>query len=729
MRRCAPSWLAFRLSPDRARMKSVSISFLVLFSATIGLADSSSTAEPPPEDNAPPAANAKAVLLDRFVVNGELDRAREDIAPSLGASAFKIDRQQIEIQPLGGAAAFNQVILRVPGAAQDSFGQLHLRGEHANLQYRLNDVLLPEGLSGFGSELDTRFIESANVLTGTLPAQFGYRTAGVVDLHTKSGAFLDGATASLNTGSHDTFQPSLELGGTRGATNGYLSASYDSNSLGIENPTGSNSAIHDRTRQSKLFGYASTVLDSTSRLSLIASTTDSHFQIPNNPGQVPAYTLQGATVPASADLDERQDETNAFFIAAYQKSAGTWDAQVAAYVRESGVDFHPDPIGDLIYNGVASATRRRIRGEGLEADLRWTAGPTHNLRAGLLLTGQTATTTTDTAVFPVDASGGQTSDIPLHLAPQGRLVSKMAGFYLQDEWKAGDRLTLNYGVRADSSRAARNEGQLSPRLNAVFQAGPDTTWHAGYARYFTPPPLELVPESDLARFAGTTNASAVTQDSTVRSERAHYFDLGLTHQLSKTLSFTLDSYLKSARDQLDEGQFGQALIFSPFNYDRGRVSGVELSGNYTAGGFSAYANLALSRATARRIVSGEFQFDPDELAYIATHDVHLDHDQQLTASLGASYRWGHWETYADLLYGSGLRRGFANTGKLPAYAPLNVGLIRKFKLAGHRQLTVRVDAVNALDAVYALRDGSGIGVGAPQYGPRRGFFGGLTWAL
>jgi outer membrane receptor protein involved in Fe transport len=148
-----------------------------------------------------------------------------------------------------------------------------------------------------------------------------------------------------------------------------------------------------------------------------------------------------------------------------------------------------------------------------------------------------------------------------------------------------------------------------------------------------------------------------------------------------------------------------------------------------AGGFSAFANLALSRATGQNIVSGEFQFSAAELAYIATHDVYLDHNQTVTASTGGSYRFGTNVISLDLLYGSGLRRGFANTEHLPAYHPINLSLEHQFKLAHRRELHLRLDVVNVFDEVYELRDGSGIGVGAPQFGQRRGVYGGVLLAF
>src|SRR5258706_8059062 len=104
-------------------------------------------------------------------VIGKLDVAREQIVPSLGATSYGVSKEQIEALPQGQNAGLNQVILRTPGVAQDGLGQLHLRGEHANLQYRINDVLLPEGITGFGQELDGRFVEDLHLITGSLAAQ------------------------------------------------------------------------------------------------------------------------------------------------------------------------------------------------------------------------------------------------------------------------------------------------------------------------------------------------------------------------------------------------------------------------------------------------------------------------------------------------------------------------------------------------------------------------------
>lgn len=700
--------------------------FSVLFLSSVALLRAQTT---PPPDNSPPPADKPPVELEKFVVTDKLDRAREDIVPSLGATSYELSAIQISAQAQGADASFNQVLLRVPGVAQDSGGQVHLRGEHANLQYRINDVLLPEGISGFGSELDTRFVESMSVLTGSLPAQYGYRTSGVVDIHTKSGRNAPVRELSLYGGAHERLHPSVELGGSAGSFDYYVNGSYDTHTLGIENPTPQRNALHDRTEELKGFGYFSILLDPDSRLNLIVSGSAAKFQIPNSPDQQVAFTLPGMSDFDSSRLDENQRENNRYAVAAYQKTIGMTAVQAVVFTRSSSLHFTPDPVGDLMFNGVASDVQRYIVSDGFELDARWSLSDAHTLRAGALVTADRATTATTTAVFPTDSAGLPTSNVPLSIADRQRKRGTIYGVYWQDEWKAGDNLTVNYGARADGIAAYTQEGQISPRANAVYKLSEATSLHAGYARYFTPPPLEILQTGDIAKFAGTTNAPAVTTSSTVRSERSHYFDLGLNHKVSSTVSLTLDTYYKSARNQLDEGQFGRALINSPFNYRTGHVYGAEFSANYTQGRFSAYGNLAVSRATGREIVSGEFQFDPAELAYIASHDVFLDHDQRVTGSTGVSYTWRHTLFYADLLYGSGLRRGFVNREKLPGYSPLNLGVEYTFTLPSHRKLRARLDVVNAFDAVYELRDGSGIGVGAPQFGERCSIYGGLAWTF
>ena len=682
----------------------------------------------PSASASPSPSSAGTEETERVVVESqEMDITREQIVPSLGATRYTVGPDRLDSQAEGENAPFNQTLLRFPGVAQDSFGQLHVRGEHANLQYRIDDVLLPESIPGFGQVLETRFADNISLITGALPAQFGFRNTGVIDIHTKNGAVFEQGDATVYGGSFDTIRPSFEYGGVTGKLNYYWTGSYLHDGIGIENPTGSANPLHDDTDQYRLFGYSSYIIDDTSRFVLLTSGYHGDFEIPNNPGQTPEFIDMGRSKFNSAALDETQVEQDAYAILAYQKKIDDFNMQASIFTLYSSVLFRPDNTGDLIFNGVASRVDRDIFSNGITLDASYKLTDQHTLRGGFLINAQHATVGTATLVFPVDANGNQTSDIPLRIVDNSGKYGYFYGFYLQDEWKPFEQLTINFGGRFDIVDAFAHENQLSPRINIVWEPLKGTVLHAGYARYFTPPPLENVEQGTISKFDGTTNESAIQKDSVTKSERAHYFDAGITQQIDKGFSVGIDGFYKSSHSVLDEGQFGEALILSSFNYSRGEIYGGEFTANYNSGGFVAYLNAAYEWARGTNISSSQFLFDPDEFAYIKKNWVFLDHDQRFTGSAGISYTWNEWQAGIDGLYGNGLRRGFANTLKGHPYETFNVNLSRRIQITAKTAVKIRFDVVNILDKIYELRDGSGIGVGAPQFGQRRGFYGTVAY--
>jgi hypothetical protein len=588
-------------------------------------------------------------------------------------------------------------------------------------------VLLPESIPGFGQVLETRFADNISLITGALPAQFGFRNTGVVDIHTKSGAVFQQGEASVYGGSFDTIMPSFEYGGVAGKMNYYVTASYLHNGIGIENPTPSANPIHDDTDQYRMFGYSSYILDDTSRFVLLTSGYQGDFEIPNRPGQTPHFTDMGRSTFNSAKLDETQVEQDAYAILTYQKKIGDFNMQASVFTLYSSVLFRPDNVGDLIFNGVASRVDRDIFSNGIALDASYKINDQHTLRGGFVVLEQHATVGTATLVFPIDANGNQTSDIPLRIVDNNGKYGYLYGLYLQDEWKPFEQLTINFGGRFDVADAFVSENQLSPRLNIVYEPFKGTTFHAGYARYFTPPPLENVSQATISKFAGTTNEPEVTKDSPVKSERAYYFDAGATQKIAEGFNVGIDGFYKSSHSVLDEGQFGEALILSSFNYKRGEIYGGELTANYDHGPFSAYLNAAYGWARGTNVSSAQFLFGRDELDYIRKNWVFLDHDQRFTGSAGVSYTWKDWRAAMDGLYGNGLRRGFANTQKNHPYETFNVSLSRRIQITEKTAVKIRFDVVNIFDKIYELRDGSGIGVFAPQFGQRRGFYGTIAY--
>jgi hypothetical protein len=190
--------------------------------------DLSATPPADSESSASPPANAR---LPQVVVQGSrnalqeknqaLDESRDkDLLPKAGATTYNIDQEALQALPQGKNTPIDKVLLQTPGVSYDSAisnPDFHIRNEYANVQYRINGIQLPDGVSALGPVLETGFIGNLNLLDGTLPAQYGLRTAGVVDITTKS-EFDPGGNLDLYGGTWATVSPSIEYGGSEDQT-------------------------------------------------------------------------------------------------------------------------------------------------------------------------------------------------------------------------------------------------------------------------------------------------------------------------------------------------------------------------------------------------------------------------------------------------------------------------------------------------------------------------------
>jgi len=679
--------------------------------------------------------SAALALPDVDVISRRLDVARSQIQPSLGATRYDFSRQAIQTIPEADNAPLNQVLLQAPGVAQDSFGQIHVRGDHNEVQFRLDGVQLPEGLSVFGQALETRFAHSLSLITGALPAQYGFLQAAVIDITAKSGTTDPGGEISIYGGARDYLQPSFSYGGHSGSVSYFVTGDFLHNRVGIENPDGSFNAVHDLSNQYHGLAHISGIIDASTRISLVAGISNDVFQIPNNPNQTPSLglTVDGVSNFNSSDLTEHQREITDFAILSLQKQIGAIDLQSSVFSRYSSLYYTPDPLGDLLFNGNAQTAARSVLSNGVQTDASWRVSQNHTLRAGFQVQVERGVSSTDSLVLPTDADGNPLGDQPFAIHDGTGKTGALYGLYLQDEWRVLPYLTINYGARFDAVDEYDHESQVSPRVNLVWKATDTTTLHGGYSRYLTPPPFELVSATSVGLFDNTTAASAVTQDSTVKAERDNYFDVGVDQVILPALRVGVDAYYKQAKNLIDEGQFGAPIILSAFNYAKGQVDGIEFSSSYDRGPWSFYGNLAYSRAIGKNIDSAQFNFTADELAYISQHYIHLDHDQRWTGSGGLAYTALEGTGYparlsADLVFGSGLRAdGTVPNGRaLPGYYTINLAAVQTPNIGYLRGTQLRLDIINLLDRRYEIRNGTGVGVGAPQYGLRRTILAGIA---
>jgi hypothetical protein len=746
----------------------------------------------PPAQPVQPSAETQQAIAQRQIqtqVTGS-NTARNNIYTTVGANQSTIGKEDIQKLPQGEHTPIDKVLVQsLPGVSQDSAesGGIHVRNEHGNVAYRLNGIMLPDGVAGYGQVLETGLIGNLTLLTGALPAEFGLRTAAVVDIKTREGAFDGGGKISIYGGSHDTFTTSYEYGGTIGGdcrsvppapgmfvkagplgscgpvTEYFFTGRYYTSSLGLENPTPEPEAIHDLTKQERGFGYISTIIDPTTRVSFMTGASLGKFQVPNTPGQMPTLASAfGVTNFDSSRLDENQQERTYFNVLSLQKSVNDVDFQLSYFNRYSSLHFVPDTVGDLLFNGVASDVYRATFANGVQGDGSYQVNDAHTLRTGFSVTAEKTQNTNISTVEPcVLCDGTDNVDAPFAVTDSIAKLGFLYGAYVQDEWRITNQLTVNAGLRFDQMDEYVSANQLSPRFNVVYKPLEGTTFHAGYARFFTPPPQTIAAPVNLALVANTTAQPSQFLQDPVLPERAHVFDVGANQVFSRgcapvpsgsfvkapprvsadclSLELGVDAYYKIAKDLLDDGQFGAALVTSGFNYEKAYNEGVELSAKYRNGDFRAYGNVAWGIQKGTNVVSNEFLIDNavalaslgglTRFQYIQNNYIFTDHTQVWTASAGISYLWWGTQFSADMIFGSGLRNGDANTTHLPAYTQVNAGMSHEFVGYTMMPFTLRLDVVNIFDTVYQLRDGSGIGVFAPQFGPRRAVFAGWSSKL
>jgi outer membrane receptor protein involved in Fe transport len=753
-------------------------------------ATSRPTAQPTPT----PVSPAEQLAAKSSV----FDQARSNLYTTIGTTSDTISHQTIQDLPQGDNQSVERVLLQAPGVSQDSAasGSLHVRNDHANVQFRINGVLLPDGLSGFGSIFDTSFIGSIALVVGALPAEYGLRTSGLVDITTRTDLFNNSGSVSMYGGSHGTITPSMEYGGTFGGdcaatpatTPGYVKAPasadcfpgvqyyftgrYLQTTVGIENPTPAYNAIHDFSQQERGFAYMSAFVDPTTRVSLIAGTANNNFQIPNVPGAPIGQNgfvtnAFGVTSFDSARLNENQWELTHFGVLSVQKSVDGFDGQLSYFTRYNNLHFLPDPVGDLLLNGIASTVTRTSYTNGIQGDGSYQVNPAHTIRAGFTVSGEQVFVGNTSLVEPCMICDGSDNGQPFPITDNVSKLGVLMGVYAQDEWKLTNQFTINTGLRFDQMDQFISANQLSPRFSATYKPFENTTFHAGYARYFTPPVLVEAAPANIALFNNTTGAaSAGATNDPVLPERSNYYDVGVDQKIPlgctsaapkdcSSLELGVDAYYKTAKDLIDNGQFGQALVLSAFNYEKGYNEGIEFHAKFNSPYLQAYGNVAVAQQRAINPVSNQFLFDNTvplddlggltRLQYVQTHFIYTDHNQFVTASAGAVYQFcgrpatvaetfgggGMWwcgtKLSADMIYGSGLRSGDANISTVPAYTQVNAGIKREFFLPNDPlPMTVRFDVVNVFDQIYEIREAGGIGVFASQFGPRRGFFVGIS---
>ncbi len=654
-----------------------------------------------------------------------------------GNSEYTLSQHDIAALPQGEQTPIDEVLLQMPGVVQDDEAQVHVEGEHEDLQWRVNGVMMPmDSFTGFGQIFNSFFVKRVSLLDGVLPVTYGYRDYGVLDMVTKDGCSNPGGNVGFYGGQRETKQPSFEYGGCVGAFSYYYTATYQHSNLAFSSATPGPTPYHNITNQGQGFGYFTYQINPVTKLSLTTGVSVNDSEYPSEPGLTPQFNLAGVNTASypSTDIKETLNQDYYFGILALSGVIGPEiNYQVAYTGAYSTIQFNSDPIGDLIYQGIASDSFHSEFDNSLQTDvsrkfdLNDSGLGSHDVGAGFYL-GEYGVELDDTSLTFPGVNGVQTGNIPFKIVEDANEINMLYGVYLQDIWQINEQLTVTMGIRFDGVSGIVDTNMPSPRVNALYQLDENTAFHAGFARYFQTPDFQTISPRSFTDFQYTT-APVAAGGLTPIPERDSYWNAGVLRHFGSHLTVQENAYFRLSHDLIDLGQFGFVPIFTPFNYTNGRIYGSESSASFDWGKLSVRGNFTYSVAKGNDLATGQFNFSPAEVAFIKTHYIFLDHDQQYTASGGITYRWKSYLFSVDGTYGSGLRSGFANTDELGESFQINLALVKNWQVDGVGLVKTRVVLINATDNINELRNGTGIGIFEPGYGPRRTVYGGITVPL
>jgi len=651
-----------------------------------------------------------------------------------GVSKYTFTARDITGLPQAEATPLNQVLLQMPGVALDQNQEIHIRGEHAGIQYQMNGILLPLDINNdptFTQLLNSYFVKSVSLIDGVLPAEYGYRTSGVVEISTKNGCDDAHNEFTIYGGQRDTAQPSFQLGGCSGKFSYFVTGVYTHSNLGLSSATRGPDPIHDGTNQGQGFAYLTYSISPTTQLSLISGMTVAHNQFPNVPGETPEFSLSGIN-PAefpSTDIDSTLDQQDYYGVLALNGALGSnADYQLAYTMHYNRENFNPDDISDLIYQGIAPKVFDSDFSNSAQGNLtyRWND---HTLRGGFYFGEYGVEADNTSQVFPL--KGGVPLTVPVSITSDLNKINLVYGVFLQDTWQLSEKLSVNFGSRWDRASGLVNDSQFSPTINFVYQPRRDTAIHAGFARNFQIPNFQGI-SSGIAALNHTTGGvgPGIPLNTSLDAETDYTWDAGYVEQITPQLVLSQDGYFRMDRHYIDEGQFGFVPIDAPFNYVRGYGAGLENSITYNLPNLTLRLSSYVAREEVRGVATGQYNFPPAaQLNYIDRHFIVLDHTPLVGGSGGAAYKWKTWQFTFDGLFSSGLRGGFANRTQLPKVWQFNLSAAKSLDvpLLGH--IENRVILLNVFDRINLIRPSTGIGVFQSAYGPRITVYDALTIPL
>ncbi len=645
--------------------------------------------------------------------------------PKASGSVSQVTRQELNELPGGDDRAVTSVVATQPGFVVDSLGNVYARGNHANIQYQVDGIPVPDSVGSlFAATIPVRLIQSLEIFTGGMPAEFGDRLGAVVNMTTRQGGANGDGAATVRYGSFDTIEPGAAYATKLSDTTAMFAGGSFMYSQRALDPPSIDPILHDTGYTGRAFARLDWQPCECNHYELFATYAHNAFQIPLDPAAVPFDPNRPrpvdqfgneapAFIPRDTDATETEDEAFAAlsFTHVFEDKSSLQIAPLYKLSRGLLFGDAEHALGPTADPGAtASDVLRLAQHAGAFAAYTIRHGG-HAIKAGAqtdLLFGHT-----DFTAYTRDDTLGRIGGFERGSDHTNAITT---GVFGEDRWTTGD-LAIDFGVRGDELHVAAADGNhdnfgVSPRVGASYEFAKGTVGHVFTGVLWQPPaPLDA---ANAARALGVVPAGQpVAYD--LLPETDLFSEIGIASKLARQLGAGLTGWGRYAWNQLDDTAIGSTSLVSNYNFRRGRAAGLEATLDLRVGPWlSAFANGSLGFAQGEGIATAKFLFTPDQLA--ATGWQTLDHAQTWTANAGMTLRDQRFTATGLLGYGSGLRTGPDNNAHVPGH--LTVDVSTQYTFEPHRYpVRLGVDVANLFDDHYAFRIANGF-VGSSFGAPR-----------
>ena len=650
-----------------------------------------------------------------------------------------LGRKQISELPVNNS--LNQLITTVPGVVNFSYNEPVAHGFHG-VTYEVDGAPLPLATSSnFGEVMDPKNIDSLEIFTGAIPAEYGgSRSGAIVNIlsnHSTDLRVPEQGYVSIGAGNYGQEIASFNNELQAGKTDIFFNANAQNSNRGLDAPT--YNQIHDNASQSDQFLRTVTNFSERQSLAFDFSNQFNQFQIPintdpNNPID-PTFSA-----PGTDDVQREYDRLLSLNYTIDSKD-GNGVFQIIPWVRSTRIAYDGDLQNEVLgltnlgpdannpnvndyQSSIGLRQDRKADYTGLRvSDFRATKH--HAYKVGVDLSREIFNGTSTFACYDPTCNTVVNShplpppaNLTLFSTTQNQTGSQV-GVYVEDKWTPTQQLSFNYGLRYDHSTGYVGGNQISPRIGVNYAADDKNVLHLYYGRFYAAPQLEDV-RADCVVLQGCPTTPVYD----LKPETDSYFEMGVAHTFTPTLRGYVNLWERNASNVLDTTQLLNTPLFAVFNNSIGRADGVELrlEGNVTPKD-SWWLSGSVGSSQAAGVSGSTFLFPPGTSGGTSEQLISQlapeDHDQTVAVNSAFTHNWGTGNAFYTTLqgeYGTGYPvsfEGFANgapvafEGRLPTHLLFNWSFGRNPGRNGDHSLGFDLNVENLLNHQYIIKIANG----------------------